>query len=69
MLVYYIDLPYMYLFIVIFSMLSVMQDAKLNKLIKRKTTQTWKKLEKFEDNIEFEIDEDLHNVKKVMGKK
>jgi hypothetical protein len=50
-------------------MLSVMQDAKLNKLIKRKTTQTWKKLEKFEDNIEFEIDEDLHNVKKVMGKK
>ena len=69
LLVYYIDLPYMYLFIVIFSMLSVMQDAKLNKLIKRKTTQTWKKLEKFEDNIEFEIDEDLHNVKKVMGKK
>ena len=68
-LVYYIDLPYMYLFIVIFSMLSLIQDSKLQDLIKRHTTKSREKLEKQENSLDAEIDEDLHNVKKVMGKR
>ena len=68
-LVYYIDLPYMYLFIVIFSIISVMKDSKLEDLIKQKRSKSRKKLEKSEKYYESEIDEDLHNVKKVMGKK
>ncbi|MBQ9553428.1 hypothetical protein IJU97_00200 [bacterium] len=59
----------MYLFIVIFSMLSVIQDSKLQDLIKRHTTKSRKKLEKQENSLDAEIDEDLHNVKKVMGKR
>jgi len=68
-LVYYIDLPYMYLFIVIFSMLSVVQDNKIQDFIKKKFTKSWKKLEKRIPDVEYEIDEDLDNVKKLLGKK
>ena len=68
-LVYYIDLPYMYLFIVIFSMLSVVQDNKIQDFIKKKFTKSWKKLEKRMPDVEYEIDEDLDNVKKLLGKK
>jgi uncharacterized protein YktB (UPF0637 family) len=59
----------MYLFIVIFSMLSVMQDSKIQDFIGKKFTKSWKKLEKRVPNIEYEIDEDLDNVKKLLGKK
>ncbi len=68
-LVYYIDLPYMYLFIVIFSLLSVMQDNKIQDLLKKRFSKSWKKLENRDPNIEYEIDEDLDNVKKLLGKK
>ena len=68
-LVSYIDLPYMYLFIVIFSMLSVVQDNKIQDFINKKFRKSWKKLENNMPNIEYEIDEDLDNVKKLLGKK
>ncbi len=68
-LVSYIDLPYMYLFIVIFSMLSVVQDSKIQDFIKKKFTKSWKKLENRIPDVEYEIDEDLDNVKKLLGKK
>jgi hypothetical protein len=46
-----------------------MKDSKLEDLIKQKRSKSRKKLEKSEKYYESEIDEDLHNVKKVMGKK
>ena len=67
-LVYYIDLPYMYLFIVIFSMLSVVQDNKIQDFIKKKFSKSWKKLETRMPDVEYEIDEDLDNVKKLLWK-
>jgi hypothetical protein len=59
----------MYLFIVIFSLLSVMQDNKIQDLLKKRFSKSWKKLENRDPNIEYEIDEDLDNVKKLLGKK
>nr|MBR6099790.1 hypothetical protein [bacterium] len=58
----------MYLFIVIFSMLSVMQDSKIQDFIGKKFSKSWKKLETRMDDVEYEIDEDLDNVKKLLGK-
>jgi hypothetical protein len=49
-------------------MLSVMQDSKIQDFIGKKFTKSWKKLEKRVPNIEYEIDEDLDNVKKLLGK-
>jgi hypothetical protein len=59
----------MYLFIVIFSLLSVMQDSKIQDLLSKKFSKSWKKLENTMPNVEYEIDEDLDNVKKLLGKK
>jgi hypothetical protein len=59
----------MYLFIVIFSLLSVMQDSKIQDLLSKKFSKSWEKLENKMPNVEYEIDEDLDNVKKLLGKK
>jgi hypothetical protein len=59
----------MYLFIVIFSLLSVMQDNKIQDLLNKRFTKSWKKLENKMPDVEYEIDEDLDNVKKLLGKK
>lgn len=68
-LVSYIELPYMYLFIVIFAILSLMQDGKIQDFISRKFSKSRKKRGKLTENFEQEIDEDLHNIKKLMGKR
>lgn len=65
-LVSYIELPYMYLFIVIFALISLMQDGKIQELIKKKVSKSWKKRDTA--NLNYEIDEDMHNLKKLMGK-
>lgn len=62
----YIELPYMYLFIVIFALISLMQDGKIQELIKKKVSKSWKKRDTA--NLNYEIDEDMHNLKKLMGK-
>lgn len=66
-LISYIELPYMYLFIVIFALISLMQDGKIQDFIKRKFSKSWKKRDP--SNIDYEIDEDMHNLKKLMWKK
>ena len=43
MLVNYLDLPYMYLFVVIFSLISLLQDQKIKTAISKHYTKTWKK--------------------------
>jgi hypothetical protein len=50
-------------------MLSVVQDNKIQDFIKKKFTKSWKKLENRIPDVEYEIDEDLDNVKKLLGKK
>lgn len=42
-LVSYIELPYMYLFVVIFALLSLMQDGKIQNFIKKKFSKSRKK--------------------------
>jgi hypothetical protein len=49
-------------------MLSVVQDNKIQDFIKKKFTKSWKKLEKRIPDVEYEIDEDLDNVKKLWVK-
>lgn len=66
-LVSYIELPYMYLFVVIFALLSLMQDGKIQDFIKKKFSKSRKKRDAW--NLEYEIDEDMHNIKKLMWKK
>jgi hypothetical protein len=49
-------------------MLSVMQDSKIQDFIGKKFSKSWKKLETRMPDVEYEIDEDLDNVKKLLGK-
>jgi hypothetical protein len=56
----------MYLFIVIFAMLSLLQDHKINDFIKKKFSKNWKNFEHKNIEIENELDEDIHNVKKLL---
>jgi len=67
--IHYIELPYMYLFIVIFAMLSLLQDHKINDFIKKKFSKNWKNFEHKNIEIENELDEDIHNVKKLLWKR
>lgn len=68
-LVSYIELPFMYLFIVIFALLSIIQDGKIQAFLSKRIAKSWKKRDKLSDTLEYEVNEDLDNVKKIMGKR
>lgn len=68
-LVSYVELPYMYLFIVIFAILSLLQDGKIQGFISKKFSKSRKKRGTLSETFEQEIDEDFHNIKKLMGKR
>ncbi len=68
-LVSYIVLPFMYLFIVIFALLSLLQDGKIQGFIKKKFSTSRKKRDAKLENVEYEINEDMQSVKKLMGKR
>ena len=60
-LVKYLDLPYMYLFVVIFAILSILQDSKIQDFVRRKFSKTWWKYLKKQNTdlpFEYEIDEE-----------
>ena len=64
-LVNYLELPYMYLFVVIFSLISLLYDEKIKSIISRHYNKTWKRFykrvkkeseepEKIQENSEYE---------------
>lgn len=70
-LVGYLDLPYMYLFIIIFGILSILQDGKIQDFISnnfsRKRGQYSKKREKKQD-LHYEVNEELSSIKQIVKK-
>lgn len=72
LLVKYLDLPYMYLFVVIFALLSILQDGKIQDFLRRNFSKSRHKYRKKQEknlNLDYEVNEDLLTVKKVIGKK
>lgn len=71
-LVQYLELPYMYLFVVIFGIFSILQDSKIQDFIRRKFSKTRKRFSKKQvkkANLLYEIDEDSLDLTKMWGKK
>ncbi|MBO7505623.1 hypothetical protein J6T66_05935 [bacterium] len=59
-MVNYLELPYMYFFVVIFALVSLLQDQKIKAAFSRRYNQTWKKFYnrvKKESECEIQTDE------------
>ena len=68
-LVSYLELPYMYLFIIIFALLSLLQDGKIQDFIKKKFSKSWKKWNFLVNSVDTDVDVDLCNIRKLFGKR
>jgi hypothetical protein len=71
-LVNYLELPYMYLFVVIFSLVSLIYDEKIKSIISKhynKTRKRFYKRVKKESEISDKIQEDSDYDQKFFGKK
>ena len=66
-LVSYLELPYMYLFIIIFALLSLLQDGKIQDFIKKKFSKSWKKWNFLVNSVDTDVDVDLCNIRKLFG--
>lgn len=70
-LVAWLDLPYMYLFIVIFAILSILQDGNIQDFIHNKVAHKRKPyIEKWEKklNPNYRIAKDLKSLRNYLGK-
>jgi MFS family permease len=68
-LVYYLELPYMYFFVVIFALISLLQDQKIKTVLSKHYNRTRKKLHtRVEQQIVYEIDEGWDSQQKFLGK-
>lgn len=70
-LVNYLELPYMYFFVVIFALVSLLQDQKIKTVISKHYNRTWRKFYnrvKKESNYEMEVDEWWDSNKKFFGR-
>ena len=67
-LVNYLELPYMYFFVVIFSLVSLLQDEKINTVFSKNNDRTWKSLYR-RLNDEKETPKELYLNQKFFGKK
>lgn len=71
-LVQFLDLSYMYFFVVIFALVSLLQDQKIKTVLSKRYNRTWKnfyKRVKLESKYEDEIDEWRDSDKKFLWKK
>ena len=70
-LVNYLELPYMYMFVVIFALVSLIQDEKIKTAILKRYDKTWKifnkRVEK-ESEISEKVNETTDNNQKFFGK-
>ena len=70
-LVNYLELPYMYFFVVIFALVSLLQDQKIKTIISKHYNRTWRKFYnrvKKESFYEMEVDEWWESNRKFLGK-
>ena len=71
-LVNYLELPYMYFFVVIFALVSILQDQKIKTVLSKHYNKTWKRFYnrvQKESKVEHEIDEWRDSKKSFFGKK
>lgn len=61
-LVRHLELPYMYLFVVIFALVSLVQDQKIRLVISKHYHRTWNKLSKQTKKFELKLNEDVDNI-------
>ena len=57
----------MYLFIIIFALLSLLQDGKIQDFIKKKFSKSWKKWNFLVNSVDADVDVDLCNIRKLFG--
>ena len=57
----------MYLFIIIFALLSLLQDGKIQDFIKKKFSKSWKKWNFLVNSVDTDVDVDLCNIRKLFG--
>jgi len=72
LLVKYLDLPYMYLFVVIFALVSLLEDQKIKSEISSKYNRTWKKrykTAKAESKYEAKLLKEWKTEQDFLGKK
>jgi hypothetical protein len=71
-MVNYLELPYMYLFVVIFSLVSLLYDEKIKSVLRKRYNKTWKKFYKRvkkESKNYDKIQENSEYDQKFFGKK
>lgn len=69
-LVKYLELPYMYFFVAIFALISLLQDQKIKSTLSKGYNRTRKKLNKrYEKSLLYEIDEGEDSSQTFFGKK
>jgi len=68
-LVYYLELPYMYFFVVIFALVSLLQDQKIKTVLSKHYNRTWKKLHtRVAQQVVYEIDEGRDSQQRFLGR-
>ena len=68
-LVYYLELPYMYFFVIIFALVSILQDQKIKTVLSKNYNRTWKKLHsRVENQVIYEIDEGQDSQQSFLGR-
>jgi MFS family permease len=68
-LVYYLELPFMYFFVAIFALISLLQDQKIKTSLSKHYNRTWKKLYKrAQTQLLYEADEGRDSSKTFLGK-
>ena len=71
-MVNYLELPYMYLFVVIFSLISLLYDEKIKSVISKRYNKTWKRFYKRikkESELQEKIQDKSDYDQKFFGKK
>ena len=67
-LVKYLDLHFMYFFVAIFALVSLLQDQKIKSVLSKKYSRSWEKMySKAESNVVFEGDEGRDSKQTFLG--
>jgi len=70
LLVYYLELPFMYFFVAIFALISLLQDQKIKTTLSKHYNRTWKKLyHRTQKQLLYEADEGWDSTKTFFGER
>jgi MFS family permease len=68
-LVHYLELPFMYFFVAIFALISLLQDQKIQSILSKRYNRTRKKrYKRVEHDVVFEADEGRQSEQTFLGK-